>query len=118
MRNILQEAHCGLRLLRRGPGFGGVAGLRNARGKGREATPLCSVANVVLLKPLPWQDASSLVSVTETRDGRAGRVGGTVSNGTFLAWKDSHPGTIDGLGGWQTQTQTLTGAGDPERLHV
>jgi len=117
MRNILQDAHYGFRLLRRERGFAVVATLTIALGIGATTT-LFSVANGVLLKPLPWHDASSLVSVTETRDGRAGRVGGTVSNGTFLAWKDSHPGTIDGLGGWQTQTQTLTGAGDPERLHV
>src|SRR5215471_9507851 len=115
MRNIFQDAQYGLRLLRREPGFALVAILTIALGIGATTT-LFSVANGVLLKPLPWHDASSLVSVRETRDGHAGRVAGTVSNGTYLAWKDSNPAAIDGLGGWLTQTQTLTGVGDPERL--
>ncbi len=55
--------------------------------------------------------------VTETRQGRTGRVVGTVSNGTFLAWRD-HPSTIEDLGGWLTQTATLTGAGDPVRVPI
>jgi len=117
MQDIWQDARYGLRLLKREPGFALVAALTIALGIGATTT-LFSVANGVLLKPLPWPNASSLMSVTETRDGRTGRVRGTVSNGTFLAWQDRQPTTIDGLAGWLTQTQTLTGAGDPERLHV
>jgi putative ABC transport system permease protein len=55
--------------------------------------------------------------VTETRERRTGRVAGTVSNGTFLAWRD-HRSTIEDLGGWLTQTATLTGAGNPVRVSV
>ena len=117
MQDIWQDARYGLRLLKREPGFALVAALTIALGIGATTT-LFSVANGVLLKPLPWPNASSLMSVTETRDGRTGRVRGTVSNGTFLAWQDRQPATIDGLAGWLTQTQTLTGVGDPERLHV
>jgi putative ABC transport system permease protein len=117
MQNIWQDARYGLRLLKREPGFALVAALTIALGIGATTT-LFSVADGVLLKPLPWPNASSLMSVTETREGRTGRVRGTVSNATFLAWKDNQPATIDGLAGWLTQTQTLTGAGDPERLHV
>jgi predicted permease len=40
-----------------------------------------------------------------------------VSNGTFLAWRD-RPSTIEDLGGWLTQTATLTGAGDPVRVPI
>jgi putative ABC transport system permease protein len=117
MQDIWQDARYGLRLLKREPGFALVAALTIALGIGATTT-LFGVANGVLLKPLPWPNASSLMSVTETRDGRTGRVRGTVSNGTFLAWQDRQPATIDGLAGWLTQTQTLTGVGDPERLHV
>jgi hypothetical protein len=80
-------------------------------------TMLFSVAYGVLLKPLPWSDPDQLVRVTETRQGRTGRVLGTVSNGTFLAWRD-HRSTIEDLGGWLTQTATLTGAGDPVRVPI
>jgi putative ABC transport system permease protein len=116
LAGLLQDFRYGVRLLRRQPGFAAVAMLTMALGIGA-STMLFSVASGVLLKPLPWQDAERLLRVTETRRGRTGRVVGTVSNGTFLAWRD-HPSTIEDLGGWLTQTATLTGAGDPERLPI
>ena len=112
----MQDLRYGLRLLRRQPGFAAVAILTMALGIGA-TTMLFSVAYGVLLKPLPWADAAQLVRVTETREGRTGRVPGTLSNGTFLAWRD-HPSTIEDVGGWLTQTATLTGAGDPVRLPI
>ena len=111
LAGLIQDLRYGVRLLRRQPGFAAVAILTMALGIGA-TTMLFSVAYGVLLKPLPWPDADRLVRVTETRQGRTGRVLGTVSNGTFLAWRD-HRSTIEDLGGWLTQTATLTGAGDP-----
>ncbi len=105
-----------IRLNRREPGFAAVAILTMALGIGA-TTALFSVAYGVLLRPLPWADADRLVRATETRQGRGGRVAGTVSNATFLAWRD-HPSTIEDLGGWLTQTATLSGAGDPQRLLI
>jgi putative ABC transport system permease protein len=116
LAGLTQDLRYGVRLLRRQPGFAAVAILTMALGIGA-TTVLFSVANGVLLKPLPWSDADRLVRVTETRQGRTGRVLGTVSNGTFLAWRD-HPSTIEDLGGWLTQTATLTGAGDPVRVPI
>jgi putative ABC transport system permease protein len=113
---LLQDLRYGIRLLRRQPGFAAVAILTMALGIGA-TTMLFSVAYGVLLKPLPWADAAQLVRVTETREGRTGRVLGTVSNGTFLAWRD-HRSTIEDIGGWLTQTATLTGAGDPVRVSL
>jgi putative ABC transport system permease protein len=116
LTGLVQDVRYGLRLLRRQPGFAVIAIVTMALGIGA-TTLLFSVAYGVLLKPLPWQDASQLVRVTETRDGRSGRVLGTVSNGTFLAWRENRS-TIDDIGGWLTQTVTLTGAGDPVRLPI
>jgi putative ABC transport system permease protein len=113
---LMQDVRYGLRLLRRQPGFAAVAILTMALGIGA-TTILFSVAYGVLLKSLPWSDSDRLVRVTETRQGRTGRVLGTVSNGTFLAWRD-HRSTIEDLGGWLTQTATLTGAGDPVRVPI
>jgi putative ABC transport system permease protein len=115
----MQDLRYGVRLLRRQPGFAAVAILTMALGIGA-TTMLFSVAYGVLLKPLPWPDADRLVRVTETRQGRTGRVPGTVSNGTFLAWRD-HASTIEDVGGWLTQTatlQALPGAGDPVRVSI
>ena len=113
---LMQDVRYGLRLLRRQPGFAAVAILTMALGIGA-TTMLSSVAYGVLMKPLPWPDADRLVRVTETRDGRSGRVLGTVSNGTFRAWRDGRS-TIEDLGGWLTQTATLTGAGEPLRVPI
>jgi putative ABC transport system permease protein len=112
----MSDFRYGLRLLRRQPGFAAVAILTMALGIGA-TTVLFSVASGVLLKPLPWADADRLLRVTETRQGRSGRVLGTVSNGTYLSWRD-HPATIEDIGGWLTQTSTLTGAGDSVRVPI
>lgn len=113
---LRQDLRYGLALLRRQPGFAATAILIMGLGIGA-ATAMFSIANGVLLAPLPWTEPERLVRVTELRDGRSGRVAGTISNGTFLAWRDQ-PQTIAGLGGWSTQTATLTGAGDPVRLSI
>lgn len=113
---LRQDARYGVRLLRRQPGFYCVATLTMALGIGA-TTLLFSLAYGVLLKPLGWHEADRLVRVTETRQGHTGRVAGTISNGTFLAWRD-HPSTIEDLGGWQTEAATLTGAGDPVRMTI
>lgn len=104
----MQDVRYGVRLLRRQPGIAAVAILTMALGIGA-TTMLFSVAYGVLLKPLPWSDPAELVRVTETREGRSGRVLGTMSNGTFLAWRD-HRSAIEDLGGWRLETATLTGA--------
>jgi putative ABC transport system permease protein len=113
---FLQDLRHGLRLLRRQRGFAATAILTMALGIGA-TTMLFSVADGVLLKPLPWPDAERLIRVTETRQGRTGRVLGTVSNGTFREWREHHS-TIEDIGGWLTQTATLAGAGDPVRLAI
>lgn len=114
---LRQDAGYALRVFRRRPGFHAVAVLTMALGIGA-ATMLFSVADGVLLKPLPWAEAESLVRITETRQGRSGRIAGTVSNGTFLAWHDEPSTTVEALGGWMMQTVTLTGAGDPVRVSI
>jgi putative ABC transport system permease protein len=116
LAGLMQDVRYGVRLLHRQPSFAAVAILTMALGIGA-TTMLFSVAYGVLLKPLPWSDADQLVRVTETRQGRTGRIGGTISNGTFLAWRD-HRSTIEDLGGWMTQKATLTGAGDPARVSI
>src|SRR5262245_39708282 len=113
---FIQDLRYAVRLLRRQPGFTALAVLTTTLGIGA-TTVLFSVADGVLLKPLPWVNSNELGRITETRQGRTGRVAGTVSNGTFLAWRGDRS-TIEDLGGWLTQTATLTGAGDPVRVPI
>ncbi len=113
---LMNDLRYGIRLLRRQPGLAAVAMVTMALGIGA-TTLLFSVAYGLLLKPLPWPDAERLIRVTETRAGRMGRVAGTVTNATFLAWRE-HRSTIEDVGGWRTQTVTMTGAGDPVRVPI
>jgi putative ABC transport system permease protein len=92
------------RVLKREPGFACLAILTMALGIGLTTT-LFSVANGILLKPLPWPQADSLVRLTETREGRPARIRGTITNGTFLAWHGDSQ-LLDGLGGYATSSVT------------
>src|SRR5207248_2628283 len=73
----------------------------------------------VLLKPLPWPGADRLVRLTETRQGHAGRIRGTISNAAYNAWHADHT-TIEEIGGFLgvgTNTAvTLSGMGEPVRV--
>lgn len=114
LASVAQDVRYGLRLLGRQPGFAAAAILTMALGIGA-ATLVFSIAYGVLARPLPWPDAHQLVRLTEMRQGRTGRISGTVSNGTFNVWRE-HRTTIDDIGGWLTQTATLTGAGEAIRI--
>jgi putative ABC transport system permease protein len=114
--DLTRDLRYGVRVLRRQPGFAAVAVLTMALGISA-TTVLFSVAYGVLLKPLPWPEAERLVRVTETRQGRTGRVAGTVTNATYLAWREQRT-AIEDIGGWRPLTSTMTGAGDALRVPI
>jgi putative ABC transport system permease protein len=105
-----------LRLLRRRPGASIVSLLTMALGIGA-TTVLFSVAWGVLYRPLPWPDADRLVRLSETRQGSTRRLPSIVTNGTYLAWRDS-PSTVEAIGGWTPSTVTVTATGDPQRMKI
>jgi putative ABC transport system permease protein len=114
---LWQDVRYAARLWRRQPGYALVAVLTMALGIGATTT-LFSVAYGVLARPLPWPDADRLVRITESRKGAAGRVKGTVTNGTFLAWSD-RPATVEGIGAYVPSTVTAAlGAGEPARVQI
>jgi putative ABC transport system permease protein len=79
-------------------------------------TTLFSVTYGVLLKPLPWPTPDRLVRLEERRGGRTGRIPWTITNGTYLAWRDS--ATVDAIGGWMSMSSTFNDAGEPERIRL
>jgi putative ABC transport system permease protein len=105
-----------LRLLRAQRGSAALTIITIALGVGA-VTTLFSVANSVLLRPLPWVTGDGLVRVIESRGGREGRVPGTMMNGPFLAWAEA-PQTIEGIGAWTTGAVTVSGTGDAARVSV
>ena len=106
-----------LRVLRREPGFALLAAVTMALGTAAVAV-LFTLTDAVLLKPLPWSESARLVRITESRQGHAPRVRGTISNATFNAW-NGDASTIEAIGGWRVVTATLlTADGEPIRLQT
>src|SRR2546422_5486730 len=98
LTGLVQDVRYGVRVLRRERGFALVAILTIALGIGATTT-LFSIANGVLLKPLPWPEADRIVRVTEMRKGQPARIKGTITNGAYLAWHEQ-ASTIESLGGY------------------
>jgi putative ABC transport system permease protein len=112
---ILGDLRQAARALRREPGYAATAVLAIALGIGATTT-LFSVTYGVLLKPLPWPDPDRLVRLEERRGGRTGRIPWTITNSTYLAWRDST--TVDAIGGWMSMPATIDTGREPERIRL
>jgi len=73
MSALLQDIQYALRLLRRSPGFTAVALLSLTLGIGAN-TAIFSVINRLLLRPMPVDDAKSLVAVFQTDERNPGNI--------------------------------------------
>ncbi|MGC2660934.1 MAG: ABC transporter permease, partial [Bryobacteraceae bacterium] len=80
---LLQDLRYGARVLRKSPGFTVIALLTLALGIGAN-TAIFSILDSILLRPLPFKDASRLVVLHETTP-RVGLV--SVSYPDFLDWR-------------------------------
>jgi predicted permease len=78
-------------------------------------TVIVGIVWSTLLKPLPWPEPDRLVRVFETRQGGTLRFWPTATNATFLAWRDAAT-TVEHLAAWRTETVTLAGQADAERM--
>jgi putative ABC transport system permease protein len=116
MATLLQDLRLGLRLLRRSPGFTGIAVAALAIGIGAN-TAIFSVVNTLLLKRLPYKDPDRLAIVWEHNLPRD-RKNNVVSPGNFLHWRDMNQTFEDMAAVGMTFTLTLTGFGDPEELQM
>jgi putative ABC transport system permease protein len=99
-------------MLAKRPGFTVTAALVLALGIGAN-TALFSVVHSVLLSPLPFKDAESLVLVQTLWRSSGGR--GSVSGPDYIDW-DERNRVLEGLSAFDTCRLSLTGAGEPLAL--
>jgi predicted permease len=113
MISFWQDVRYGLRVLAKNPGFTAIAVLTLALGIGAN-TALFSVVNGVLLNPLPFPNPIELVAVyTKSPNFQES----SISYPNFLDWqKDNH--SFASLSAFRTDDFNLTGAGEPERVHI
>ena len=97
------------------PSFTIIAVITLALGIGANAA-IFSVVRGVLLKPLPLDDADSLVGVWHTAPG----LGFPLMNqgpATYFTYRDSNR-TFEEIGLWDNTTVSVTGSGEPERIEA
>ncbi|MPY89196.1 MAG: FtsX-like permease family protein [Luteitalea sp.] len=116
VEDSLRDLRHGVRALRRAPGFTIVSSLMLALGIGA-TTAVFSVVNGVLIKPLPYPNAESLVSLEHTAPGVNANVPGDVGMSAALlyTYRDENR-TFAELGVWSSGTESVTGVAEPEEV--
>jgi predicted permease len=110
---MFQDLRFGVRMLLKQPGFTLVALLTLALGIGAN-TAVFSVANTVLLRPLPYQKPDELVMVWETAP-KLGFPRNDVAPANFLDWREQND-VFAQLAAFGSTSVSLTGRGEPERI--
>src|SRR5579871_361884 len=110
MSQVLQDLRYGIRMLAKTPGFTVVAILTLGLGIGAN-TAIFSVADALLIRPLPYQDPDRLVIVTNARG--PNRRPFSYIRASFLK---EHGSSFEGFAPFVSENFNLTGRGDPEQL--
>lgn len=110
LEQLMQDTRYALRTLRRSPGYAAVAVATLALGIGVN-TAIFSIVNAVVLRPLPYPDASRLFAIYEQHPAPVLRTRLSAEN--FLDLK-REARSFDALGGHTGTGFTLSGQGEPE----
>ncbi len=113
MQNLLQDIRFGLRMLLKSPSISIVATIALALGIGAN-TAIFSVVNAVLLRPLPFPNPDSLVSVFET-DQQRGYNRGSHSYPNFFDLRDQNT-VFERVASYYSGDFIMTGSGEPARV--
>lgn len=112
MGGIWQDVRFAARMLGKNPGFAVIAVITLALGIGANSA-LFSVVNGVLLNPLPFQNPQKLVAIykkmTQFKEA-------SIPYTSFLDWQKANR-TLASMGVYREEDYSLTGQGEPERLH-
>ena len=114
MATLLQDLRYGLRMLTKDPGFTAMAVLTLALGIGAN-TAMFSVANAVLLEPLPYKRAGRLVTLWWTNTAFGSSAPGSVCDPDYVQWRTQNQ-VFEDMAAFHGMTSNLTGVGEPERL--
>jgi len=105
------------RRLGRAPGFTAIALVTLALGIGAN-TAIFSVVDGILIKPLPYPNASELVGVWHLAPGVAGINGNINCSPTMYFTYREQNHTFREFGVWNNGGATITGVGEPEALRA
>ncbi|HVD62623.1 MAG TPA: ABC transporter permease [Gemmatimonadaceae bacterium] len=111
-----QDLRYSLRTLARSPGFALTAILVTGLGIGAN-TAAFSVADFVLIRPLPYRDADQLVKIWEGPADNSGNGRNEVSPALFQDWK-TNTRSFASMGAYYNKSVNLVGQGDPLRLET
>ncbi len=110
---LARDLKYAVRALRRTPGFALTSVLVVALGVGANAAAF-SVANFVLLRPLPFAAPDRLVRLWQTTPGYSRM---ELSGPNFRDWK-AGARSYSALGAFTTYAMNLTGSGEPRRVDI
>ena len=113
MINVLSDLKHGFRVLLRTPLFTICTIAALAIGIGA-TTALFSVVHALMIRPLPYQDADSLVVMWEHNLPR-NRPRNVISPANFMAWRERSR-SFDSMAAFTQNRVTLTGSGEPQEL--
>jgi predicted permease len=114
MNSLLQGLRIGVRMLWKSPAIAGVAIVTLALGIGA-TTAIFSVANAVLLRPMPYRDTKSLIYLwgNTVRNGVVERRGASYPD--FADWR-AQSTSFDGMAAFSGVGTILNDHSEPERL--
>src|SRR5579872_1929870 len=113
MTTFLQDVRYALRLFSKSPAFAAVAIFTLAIGIGAN-TAIFSIADALLLRPLPYRDPGRLVLISQARK-LSGRSQGPLSWLRFRELND-HNRSFSGAAAFTSESFTLSGRGAPEQF--
>jgi putative ABC transport system permease protein len=115
MSTLLKDLQYGLRMLARSPGSTAAAMIALALGIGANSA-IFSVVNAVLLRPLPYKDASRLIVIWETKLSK-GILQEKVSPPDYRDWVEQQR-VFEKIAALREQPAVLTGGQLPERVET
>jgi hypothetical protein len=115
MGTLFHDLRYTLRQLRKSLGFTLTAVLTLAFGIGA-TTAIFSIAEGVLLRPLPFPEPSRLVTLADTLEGGGDDVTGVTAPGMRLYTRDTH--SFSSLGGYEQTGYELSGMGEPAQINA